>query len=1018
MVALRMEKNLYEQISADDMEALVRLGLDLEKDPLGNEIPTTGSHTYPNHGLTSTIHWERSTVREVPLGFATGKNLFADNRGRSIPLVGYSEEALDGKNPSPWNAEVLITNSKGGSRTLPLSPAVGYTIYAPQGSISVGGSARAWANPKYKKPDEKEEITEYPGLAVNLMAGSGVEVEGEYPYGFIYNSDGPVELPEAKGVLLKKVEMSDDASPYQELSEAVAAGKSAIENGTLDKTDYIRGEVLEPDGFIRLITGEVHLRDIMSLQQALEFPFLPFPTLVEEEDIYTALLIHFPFESDFKPPGASYADSEAFWKDIEKTADDLSDVAQEIAEGDAVGLLADAPKIAKDIIEDLGDVVDYLKPFLEILEGKVPSFKGDIPYDKSEESEVFKEGWPYWRVIAQIVEDSVRLVDFLENLTSELAKAKADGDPLEILDDLFKIFVPTYRVVHLNDRAPGGKVAIYPSEDPFEEVDRIDYPGRGGFTMSATWNVPRGKTLRWTDNTNGGAPVFTINGSLWIGRGATMVVEGDLKINVPDDEVWSYNSRGGESVERPYGTVYMEEGASLIVYGDLEVEGSRQTGSVMLCSVPGTSHPITQCIIVGGDASFQHGIMPGVVLDDMLEYVAKEWSLDPLQSFNSDFVRPVFDWFVPTAAKLKGPFSTRTSWFASFAQTWVYFDIIAEAMDTVPGIGELLSLAAGPYPLPLPYDNCQNFLFKWISRFYTWELNATLGENLVTHADWWVLGTGFVPAVPKTSLHSVVSDFESAVAQALEPEVVEKEIERFVQQFISKLVKAIVNEVIATTINAALEAVGIGASCGDSSITGGEGEEDDKDIEEIFEEIAEKIVDAVVETMKKQLEAAITSAFHSIRADVEAAFEQGMAQDVLAKELPGVLISARNIYAGSKADSCEFMSGLFLAEKDISFECERTVGVLLSKEGNVNLSGDLNYYPYFSRACLYNPVSVHDYDLFNDENAPELFQHDLDMLNNIAQVRVPIRDGQESDQPETIDVGVSRYHTLSGGFSR
>src|SRR5690606_170958 len=117
--------------------------------------------------------------------------------------------------------------------------------------------------------------------------------------------------------------------------------------------------------------------------------------------------------------------------------------------------------------------------------------------------------------------------------------------------------------------------------------------------------------------------------------------------------------------------------------------------------------------------------------------------------FNSDFVRPVFDWFVPTAAKLRGPFATRTCWFASFAQTWVYFDIIAEALDTVPGIGELLSLAAGPYPLPMPYDNCQRFLFKWISQFYVWELNATLGENLVTHADWWVLGTGFVPAIPK-----------------------------------------------------------------------------------------------------------------------------------------------------------------------------------------------------------------------------------------------------------------------------
>ncbi|MCA9781863.1 MAG: hypothetical protein KC800_34330, partial [Candidatus Eremiobacteraeota bacterium] len=77
---------------------------------------------------------------------------------------------------------------------------------------------------------------------------------------------------------------------------------------------------------------------------------------------------------------------------------------------------------------------------------------------------------------------------------------------------------------------------------------------------------------------------------------------------------------------------------------------------------------------------------------------------------------------------------------------------------------------------------------------------------------------------------------------------------------------------------------------------------------------------------------------------------------MLSRELPGLLVySQGSIKIGTSPRDSVLASGLFIAEKDLSFRTQRTIGTAISLEGDVT-GNDFLYYPFFSSASLYNSV--------------------------------------------------------------
>jgi hypothetical protein len=1071
---------------AEGMDSRLRLTLQ-GGESLEGPVPLTGrwKQHLSGTGFSGSVKWSESLRREVPVKPNTGEVLLEKkDQTYPFPQVGYQKEAQKEafKQPvAPWNTATRVHLSSGLARDTVYSQSFPFALYAPRGSVKVDGDLKGWANPSIAEleksktqPTDSQYLT---GAPTHLLARGSVEVNGDYPVGNIFSQDGPISLDGTGGAY--PVRGTNPPDRYtQSLLGDIDGAFSKLEDGVINKYDYIAGAPLsEVSQFFELFTMKTDLRQILSLQQALEFPIIPFPTLGgADSDLYTVIEIHMPFTSDLKLPGDMAEDTLSNLlntiKRILKDAEQYLKAYKKLLPGkkllkkalsgdpgavakllkwvvkhvdnlatDAVSAMKAALKAAADAMKDnildplgnevmptLNEIGDY-NDDKELVLNAVRTLV-EVPFDMREEGRTVTFGWPYFEVVAVIGNDILNLVDGVEELITAISSGKED---LGSLDDFFQNLglIPYYRVVHFVDRAPGGVVDDWPAEHQADEVSRASFPESGGFTLAATWTVPRGKTLQWKAPEGSGVP-YVVKGDIWLQRGSTMMVDGDLTVQSPEDDewsyepagasgkgptggVWDYSSSGITDTNPPTGTLYMEEGSTLVVTGNLRVMGSPETGSVCLTTPVSPVHPTTTAIFCRGNVTLDNGMMPGLAIDDLAASLAggnKEFS-----KLNDWLFRPFLTEIAPNVAKVFGPFYPRKTWFADFAETWVYLEIVDEisAVDD-----EITSFLAGPYPIPLPDENCQKVIFGYISLFYAFELNVTLGENLYTHADWWLTADGTPPVIPKVDPKSFENLMKHAVKSELKPDHLKKMFEKEITVLIVSIAGAVVEDVVFGIIGETVESMGLADKCspnfgGDEGGTdaGDEGGGDEEptpggDPEEQIESITDQIFKEVLKDIDQNLQVAIRDLIGQARDDVQNSIGQD-AQNTIARELPGVFVySGGDLNIGS--DTTPFATGFLIAQKQVQITAERIVGAVYAMEGDIYITGEVNYFPYFTRAWLYDPQSVDEYEDLNFK-PPQPFRSDERILRNFFQFTVPT-DG------DPFDIATNGFHRVATGASR
>lgn len=232
----------------------------------------------------------------------------------------------------------------------------------------------------------------------------------------------------------------------------------------------------------------------------------------------------------------------------------------------------------------------------------------------------------------------------------------------------------------------------------------------------ATMNVPAGRSLYLGSS-------LSLQGDLWLGRGSSLVILGDLTLAAGDTPT------GGGTA--PSGRLFLEEGARLSVTGSLRCAGSLEEGSIVVAGPLGEVHATTSAIFCGRDLVAPFGIFPGVAADQLATLVPPA---APVPTAVTTTFGPLLRQLAPNLAKVNGPFRRRLPYIARYATTfeWIALD------DPLPFI------------IPENFGNLMVPVMRGLSALYAPTLNFELGENFLTHCDWWgQKGEGRVPILLK-----------------------------------------------------------------------------------------------------------------------------------------------------------------------------------------------------------------------------------------------------------------------------
>ncbi len=485
----------------------------------------------------------------------------------------------------------------------------------------------------------------------------------------------------------------------------------------------------------------------------------------------------------------------------------------------------------------------------------------------------------------------------------------------DAMKDLFK----SIRLVHFR----GGPYEFNVSKDK----------GNGKLTvsMAGDWTVPKGRTLKLDCNMN-------MKGDLWIQDGGALFITGFLNVQDPDNDDSSDDpgedfkkdiEDGIKAVFRPTGRVFLGKGSTLLVGGDFSCMGTPYRGSIIVDSEVGKVNFITSAIISKGNITIPHGVVPGVSLSSLGNMI--QGKNGALGKFLNDLE------YIPSqVAKVFGPFHRRYCCIAKTPDPWMILDI--------PIIDVFIF-----FPLPVSEVNNMNIdIFRMLSYGYSIVLNATLGENLFTDSSWWVLGQGAVPMLPKVGGIQLLpdffmdfSDFKNFAGEILDDIksfLSAATIESLAETLLIKLLNKVIYEAVTSILSFAPSFITkeitdfLGASIGDLL----------KNLVDTGNKIdpmdqIKKTADKYEDFLKQKLANELTFKFY---------------------ETSGALIySDNNLTIGDKNQKnsdCLFASGLFIANKDIESYADRTVGCMISIDGNIT-ARDFLFYPYFTRASLNIP---------------------------------------------------------------
>jgi hypothetical protein len=389
--------------------------------------------------------------------------------------------------------------------------------------------------------------------------------------------------------------------------------------------------------------------------------------------------------------------------------------------------------------------------------------------------------------------------------------------------------------------------------------------------------------------------------------------------------------------------------------------GNRDTGSVVCCSQVGPGTLINTAILCQGNVKIAHGVYSGLTLQDLIKRLAEK-EVPSLDGFSKYFMKPFMEEVAPNLSKVWGPWNYRDPcYFAPHATTFVFLNFLAE-----------FGLAEIPFPIPLPVENLECKIFSWLSKGYGFELNFNLGENFTTQSTWWLLGRGTVPFFLKVPPHLIQEAFSKINYKQIVSDALLKAAKDFMTEVIPDLLKSIVEEVAVKAVALILKEV-IPFKFADAP-EDGESQKIEKDFEK---KVLAEIREIIEESTKGEIIQAVSEVVVEIKDKIVEEAATSSDANYLCREVPGVyLYSGQSMTVGQPGNSQAALSalGFFYAEGDLKVNAQRIVGALVSRTGSIQSTGLLYFYPYFTRAALYNPKKPRDYGTGPTDDLANAFQ--------------------------------------------
>ena len=801
----------------------------------------------------------------------------------------------------------LSSGVRKGGYTMVETEIPGYAAYAPNGEVQLG-QVLGWQNPDYDKGGDSTEA--YSGVPAFVAAQGNIDIE-ELAYGEAHTLVGQVDIEDGAGLgfaggefPLPQYENDFLASLSDARSTLIGSSATGNKTGLINQKMGI-GQILS-----LMFGGDFNPEGLLSLRQAWQFPtpMIPGASIVVPGLVWE-VWFHVPFQPDLgfsskhDPDLSRLSEISKEQEDAGKLLEEASKKlkqAQEARDAAQLAYSSNPSDANKDSLEDAQDKYEDAKDKFEILEKFLEDSSEEAADLVLSKSQGGMSSLPQTRAEDPTGKKGQYGWNYSKTTGKmlDLVAAVVKGGSLEEVAGSISSEV---RVVHYG---------------PEDEVPGFSWNGNS-FVSRSTWTVPPSRTFRFDAD-------MQINGDLWLQRGTVMVVNGDLTVQSPNATPSLTNSFA------PSGRVFFEEGSTLIVSGDFRCGGSTQFGSIMVGGEPGEVHPITSSLLVEGDIHIPHGVYAGHTIPDLIRAIDF-----PGVEQGAAQVEQLFGQQAPLLSKLTGPFHMRNPYFARFATTFQFI--------TIP-----FPPAVVITPVPSPKENLHVFAFRAETFAYTAALNATLGENLYPQADWWPFGNGVVPMALNLNLAEAITAAGEARALAesaeLDPEVIETEVRDFVETLTTRSLKWAIDEGLKKlTAEAAriLTPGGFGPIVDSITALMNELEKDEDAADKFYQNFVKKFEQRVAGHGKELLSDLLESTSF-------------MDQDDYLRNYAGLLVYGRNIFVDSDARQ---VSGMFVAEQDITIDADLTIGTLLSRNGSIR-TGDFLYYPFFNQASLYLPAPV------------------------------------------------------------
>jgi hypothetical protein len=431
--------------------------------------------------------------------------------------------------------------------------------------------------------------------------------------------------------------------------------------------------------------------------------------------------------------------------------------------------------------------------------------------------------------------------------------------------------------------------------------------------FTATFNVPQGRAVALN------VPNVNIKGDLWLMRGSTLIIGGNLTLEDPE-------SQNTPDIRKPRGRIFLEEGCNLVVKGDLTCAGTPYLGSILVGAPVGQIHPTMTSILVDGDITIPYGVWPAFSLGDL-----DLAGIPELKTF-----RDILASVVPNLAKVAGPFHRRKPYFSSYATR---FMIAAVLIPPIPAP----IIVPIPFPVPAP-NNVNVKIFRALSTIFAVQMNLAWGENFVTHCDWWLLGQGTVPMFPKVNPTVYLSHPPNLKLPGLDKlpssDQVLDEVKNVAPELIKTQAPKLITELVVKLVI--------------SQLTFGFG---DAVVDAIpIEEMLRAMLPKGSETSLSEA-VGVDRLMTTIKDEIS-----NHAAAMLLFETPGVMIySGGTIQVAVGGARTPVTIGMLVAEGDIVSNASVTVGAALSLRGDVTLN-KLLYDPNTTRVSLFVPNNVRQLD--------------------------------------------------------